>query len=199
MELTKFEKICKAVLPLLNEEEITIQDVGRVLMLSYGDVYTKSSGLVSDQLVHHHKPTDTYYRKGKYTEEHFNTRTNTCRQVCREYLTGSPDWDKIRSILDMGRTVHYTTESENMALRVYQQDLDNYSTWQSQYKAAGIKLVEDPGMFGNRKFYYIIDNVAYAEINEAAAAIGCHPRTIKARCNNKKDKFNNYQEILYDM
>ena len=84
-----------------------------------------------------------------------------------------------------------------MQLRIYQQDLDNYPTWQSQYKAAGIKLVEDPGMFGNRTFYYIIENVAYAGINEAAAAIGCHPKTIKSRCKNKKDKFNNYQEIAY--
>jgi hypothetical protein len=199
MELIKFEKVCKAVLPLLYDEEMTVQDVGRILMLSYGDVYTKSSGLVSDKLVHHHTPTNTLFRKGKYTEEHFTTRTNTCRQVCIEYLSPNPDWDKIRSLLDMGRTVHYTTDSENMELRIYQQDLDNYPTWQSQYEAAGINLVEDPGMFGNRVYYYIIENVTYAGIDEAAAAIGCHPRTIKARCKNKKYKFDNYQEIAYNL
>tara|TARA_R110000803_G_scaffold186839_1_gene249227 strand:+ start:511 stop:1098 length:588 start_codon:yes stop_codon:yes gene_type:complete len=194
MELAKFEKVCNAVLPLLNNEEFNVQDVARILMLSYGDVYTKGSGLVSEKLVHHHKPTNSFYRKGRYTEEHFTTRTNTCRQVCYEYLEEDTDWNKIRSLLDVGRTVHYTTESENMQLRIYQQDLEKYPTWQSQYKATGIKLVEDPGMFGTRKYYYVIENVAYVGVNEAAAAIGCHPMTIKARC--KKDKFD-YKELAY--
>lgn len=194
MNVERFIPIVKANLPLLIEG-YRIEEVARILMLAYGDVKTKSSGLVSKALVNYHEPTDTYYRKGRFTEEHYITRTNTCRQICSLFLDGELDDDILYSLLDEGREVHYTTEEENILLRVFQQDLINYPTWKEQYKAAGIELVEDPGMFGGAKFYYNIDGNIYKGIQEAAKSIGCHVRTIKAR--SRSQKFKNYVEVEY--
>lgn len=194
MNVERFIPIVKANLPLLIEG-YRIEEVARILMLSYGDVKTKSSGLVSKDLVNYHEPTNTYYRKGRFTEEHFITRTNTCRQICTLFLDGELDDDVLYSLLDEGRKVHYTTEEENVRLRVFQQDLKNYPTWKEQYNAAGIELVEDPGMFGGAKFYYKIDGDIFKGIKEAAKYIGCHEKTIKAR--SRSPKFENYVEVEY--
>ena len=194
MDVERFIPIVKANLQLL-DEGYRIEEVARILMLAYGDVKTKSSGLVSMNLVNYHRPTDTYYRKGKFTEEHYITRTNTCRKICVYFLSGDLDYDVLYSLLDEGRKVHYTTEEENIRLRVFQQDLKNYPTWNEQYEAAGIELVDDPGMFGGAKFYYKIDGGIYKGIKEAAASIGCHERTIKAR--SRSHKFKNYVEVEY--
>jgi hypothetical protein len=194
MNVDCFIPIVKANLALL-DQGYTVEEVGRILMLSYGDVDTKASGLVSKNLVNHHEPTNTYYRKGKYTEEHFITRTNTCRQVCNAYLEGKLTDDLLYSLLDLGRTVHYTTEDDNIKLRKYQQDVENYPTWESQYEAAGINLVEDPGMFGNSKYYYEIDDKVYKNVNEAAEGEGVIAATIKNRSYNSK--FPNYVELEY--
>lgn len=194
MNVERFIPIVKANLKLL-DQGYTVEEVGRILMLSYGDVSTKASGLVSKKLVNYHAPTNQYFRKGKYTEEHFITRTYTCRQVCNAYLEGKLTDDLLCSLLDSGRKVHYTTEDDNVRLRVYQQDLENYPTWEEQYAAAGIELVEDPGMFGNSKYYYEIDGMVYKNVNEAAESIGCHPKTIKGRSNSSK--FPNYVELEY--
>ena len=128
MNVERFIPIVKANLPLLIEG-YRIEEVARILMLSYGDVKTKSSGLVSKDLVNYHEPTNTYYRKGRFTEEHFITRTNTCRQICTLFLDGELDDDILYSLLDEGRKVHYTTEEENVRLRVFQQDLKNYASY----------------------------------------------------------------------
>jgi hypothetical protein len=194
MNVDRFIPIVKANLVLL-DQDYSVEEVGRILMLSYGDVDTKASGLVSENLVNHHEPTNTYYRKGKYTEEHFITRTNTCRQVCNAYLEGKLTDDLLYSLLDLGRTVHYTTEDDNIKLRKYQQDVENYPTWESQYEAAGINLVEDPGMFGNSKYYYEIDGKVYKNVNEAAEGEGVITATIKNRSFNSK--FPNYVELEY--
>ena len=194
MNVDCFIPIVKANLALL-DQGYTVEEVGRILMLSYGDVDTKASGLVSENLVNHHEPTNTYYRKGKYTEEHFITRTNTCRQVCNAYLEGKLTDDLLYSLLDLGRTVHYTTEDDNIKLRKYQQDVENYPTWVEQYEAAGIELVEDPGMFGNSKYYYEIDGKVYKNVNEAADGEGVIAATIKRRSHNSK--FPNYVELEY--
>ena len=194
MNVERFIPIVKANLVLL-DQDYSVEEVGRILMLSYGDVDTKASGLVSENLVNHHEPTNTYYRKGKYTEEHFITRTNTCRQVCNAYLEGKLADDLLYSLLDLGRTVHYTTEDDNIKLRKYQQDVENYPTWESQYEAAGINLVEDPGMFGNSKYYYEIDGKVYKNVNEAAEGEGVITATIKNRSFNSK--FPNYVELEY--
>jgi len=150
---------------------------------------------VSKALVNYHAPTNQYYRKGKFTEEHFITRTSTCRAICDHYLDGSLDDDLLYYLLDHGRKVHYTTEEENVRLRVYQQDKENYPTWVEQYEAAGIELVEDPGMFGNSKYYYEIDGKVYKNVNEAAEGEGVIAATIKRRSNNSK--FPNYVELEY--
>jgi len=194
MNVERFIPIVKANLTLL-DLGYTVEEVGRILMLSYGDVKTKASGLVSKSLVGYHEPTNQYYRKGKYTEEHFITRTNTCRQICNAYLNGELTDALLYSLLDSGRKVHYTTEDDNVRLRVYQQDLDNYPTWELQYEAAGINLVEDPGMFGNSKYYYEIDGKVYKNVNEAAEGEGVIAATIKRRSNNSK--FPNYVELEY--
>lgn len=191
MNVEKFTKVVYANLALL-EEGLSIQEVARILMLSYGDVKTKPSGLVSKALIHHHEPTNTYYRKGKFTEEHFVTRTNTCRQICQAYTAGGLSEELLTYLLEEGCKVHYTTEDENVRLRVYQQDLENYPTWESQYEAAGIELVEDPGMLGNVSYYYEIDGVVYRNVNEAAEGVGVHPNTIKARCFKGKDGYKEY-------
>ena len=194
MNVERFIPIVKANLVLLNQGYRT-EEVARILMLSYGDVKTKSSGYVSKALVNYHKPTNHYYRKGRFTEEHFNTRTSTCRAICDHYLDGSLDDDLLYSLLDEGREVHYTTEEENIILRVFQQDLVNYPTWKEQYKAAGIELVEDPGMFGNWKYYYEVDGKVYRDVNEAAKGEGVIAATIKKRSYNSK--FPSYVEVEY--
>jgi hypothetical protein len=194
MNVERFIPIVKANLTLL-DQGYRIEEVARILMLSYGDVKTKASGLVSKNLVSYHEPTNQYYRKGKFTEEHFITRTNTCRQICSAYLEGKLTDNFLYSLLDNGRKVHYTTEEDNVRLRVYQQDLENYPTWESQYEAAGIELVEDPGMFGNSKYYYEIDGKVYKNVNEAAEGEGVIAATIKRRSNNSK--FPNYVELEY--
>ena len=194
MNVDRFIPIVKANLALLNQG-YRVEEVARILMLSYGDVKTESSGYVSKALVNYHAPTNQYYRKGKFTEEHFITRTSTCRAICDHYLDGSLDDDLLYYLLDHGRKVHYTTEEENVRLRVYQQDKENYPTWSDQYEAAGIELVEDPGMFGNSKYYYEIDGKVYKNVNEAAEGEGVIAATIKRRSNNSK--FPNYVELEY--
>ena len=191
MDIEKFSKVVFANLPLL-DHGFSVQEVARILMLSYGDVKTEPSGLVSKALVNYHEPTDTYYRKGKFTEEHFITRTNTCRQICEAHLEGILTSELLYDLLDKGRKVHYTTEDDNIRLRPYQQDLDTYPTWEEQYEAAGIELVEDPGMFGNKSYYYEIDGEVYRDVNEAAAALGVHAKTIKARCFKGKEGYKEY-------
>ena len=81
MNVDRFIPIVKANLPLL-DQGYRVEDVARILMLSYGDVKTESSGYVSKALVNYHTPTNQYYRQGKFTEEHFNNRTSTCRAIC---------------------------------------------------------------------------------------------------------------------
>lgn len=194
MNTLKFSKIVYCNLPLL-KQGFSVQEVARILMLSYGDVKTKPSGLVSKDLVSHHKPTNTFFRKGKYTEEHFVTRTNTCRQICELYLSNELTEEKMIELLEDGRKVHFTTEDENMRLRVYQQDLNKYPTWEEQYKAAGIELVEDPGMFGNTSFYYIIHDTVYKDAQAAASALGCAASTIVNRCKANKP---GYLKVKYE-
>jgi len=194
MNVDRFIPIVKANLVLL-DQGYRVEEVARILMLSYGDVKTESSGYVSKALVNYHAPTNQYYRKGKFTEEHFITRTSTCRAICDHYLDRSLDDDLLYYLLDHGRKVHYTTEEENVRLRVYQQDKENYPTWSDQYEAAGIELVEDPGMFGNSKYYYEIDGKVYKNVNEAAEGEGVIAATIKRRSNNSK--FPNYVELEY--
>jgi hypothetical protein len=193
MDVKRFMPIAKANLVLL-DQGYSVEEVGRILMLSYGDVKTKHSGLVSSSLVNYHEPTNQYFRKGKFTEEHFITRTNTCRKLCYAYLDGTLTDMLMEEILDYGRQVHYTTEDENMALRRYQDNPD-YPTWEEQYAAAGVELVEDPGTFGSAKYYYEIGDKVYKNINEAADGEGVHPRTIKSRSRN--DKFETYNELEY--
>jgi len=193
MNVQRFIPIVKANVALL-DMGYSVEEVGRILMLSYGDVKTKHSGLVSSSLVSYHEPTNQHFRKGKFTEEHFITRTNTCRKLCYAYLDGVLTDELMKEILDYGRQVHYTTEEENMRLRHYQDNPD-YPTWEEQYAAAGVELVEDPGLFGNAKYYYEIDGNVYRNVNEAAEGEGVHPKTIKGRCNN--DKFPTYVEMEY--
>lgn len=191
MDIDKFSKVVRANLTLL-DQGFSISEVGRILMLSYGDVKTEPSGLVSKSLINYHAPTNTYYRKGRFTEEHFITRTNTCRQICEAYVDNTLTDELLYELLDKGRKVHYTTEEDNIRLRPYQQDLETYPTWQEQYEAAGVELVEDPGMFGNKSYYYEINGNVYRDVNEAAAAIGVHARTIKARCFKGKEGYKEY-------
>lgn len=196
MNIERFIPIVNANLGLL-DQGYSVEEVARILMLSYGDVKTKASGLVSKALVSYHEPTKQYFRKGKFTEEHFITRTNTCRQICNAYLDIKLTDDLLYSLLDRGRMVHYTTEEDNIKLRPYQQDLDNYPTWEQQYAAANVELVEDPGMFGNTKYYYKIDGVVYKNVDEAAQAVNVIGKTVKAR--SKSKKFPEYQELFYEI
>ncbi len=194
MNVDRFIPIVRANLTLL-DQGYSVNEVARVLMLSYGDVDTKPSGLVSKSLVHFHEPTSRYYRKGKYTEEHFKTRTKTCREVCENYLNGTLTDGLLHALLDEGREVHFVTKEENERVRRYQQD-HAITSWEEEYDACGIELVEDPGMFGNSKYYYIIDDVAYRSVNHAADELDVHSRTIKNRSNS--DKFPNYLELEYE-
>ena len=194
MIVDRFIPIVRANLVLL-DQGYSVNEVGRILMLSYGDVETKPSGLVSESLVYFHEPTSRYYRKGKYTEEHFKTRTKTCREICEAYLNGELTDVLLYTLLDVGREVHFVTKEENERVRRYQQD-HAITSWEEEYQACGITLVEDPGMFGNSKYYYIIDGVVYQNVNHAAEGINVHSRTIKNRC--KSEKFPNYQELEYE-
>lgn len=193
MTVDRFIPIVKANLVLL-DQGYTVEEVGRILMLSYGDVNTKPSGLVSTNLVGYHEPTDRYYRKGKYTEEHFITRTNTCRQICKAYLEGTLTDLFLYETLDKGRKVHYTTEDDNIKLRPHQQN-PNLQTWEEQYAAANVALMDDPGTIGSAKYYYEIEGTVYRNVTEAADRLGIHPRTVKGRC--KSEKFPLYNEKEY--
>jgi hypothetical protein len=193
MDVNRFIPIVQANLPLL-DKEYTVQEVARILMLSYGDVKTKPSGLVSKSLVKVHEPTGRHYRKGKCTGEHFKTRTKTCREICELYLKGKLNLKKLYNILDEGRAVHLVTEEENIRLRNFQQD-HNYETWEEEYAACGIELVPDPGKFGKTKYYYEIEGFVYPTIMDAATDKDVHPRTVKARCND--DRYPDWNELVY--
>lgn len=193
MDVERFIPIVKANLTLL-DIGYSIQEVARILMLSYGDVKTKPSGLVSKSLIVVHIPTGRMYREGKCTGEHFKTRTKTCREICELYKKGKLTDKKLYHILDEGRAVHLVTEEENIRLRTFQQD-HTYETWEEEYEACGIKLVSDPGTRGHCKYYYVIDGKTYLDITQAANTYDIHPRTVKSRCNSAK--FKDWQELRY--
>lgn len=189
-----FKHIVWALLPLVKEGKIGVEEFGRCTMLAFGDVGTVSSGLVSDNLTWTHEPTGRTYRSSKVTEEHFITRTTTCRDIANTYLDGDLTDEKLIELIEKGREVHLVTEQENLDLRPFQQS-DDYPTWESQYKAAGINLVPDPGTFGSKQYYYIIDDIAYADKHEAAAAHGVGVATVVNR--SRSQKWPTWEEYKY--
>lgn len=191
----KFIASTKALLPLLKDGTYTIEEFGRDRMLIFGDLPTISSGLVSSNLVVNHAPTKTSFRTCNVTHEHYVTRTATCRRIAELYLEGKLTDDLLEEIVEEGRKVHYVTMQENIDLRPYQQSPD-YPTWQDQYKAAGIELIPDPGLFGNKTYYYIIEGVPYADKHEAAKAHGVGASTVVNRSRSKK-KFLDWEEHKY--
>lgn len=189
-----FKHIVWALLPLVKEGKLGVEEFGRCTMLSFGDVSTVPSGMVSDTLTWTHEPTGRTYRSSKVTEEHFITRTTTCRNIARAYLAGELTEDKLNELIEKGRKVHIVSEQENLDLRPYQQSAD-YPSWESQYKAAGINLVPDPGTFGSKQYYYIVDGIPYADKHEAAAAHGVGTSTVVNR--SRSEKWPTWEEYKY--
>lgn len=189
-----FIHIVNALLPLVGEGKLSVEEFGRVTMLAFGDVSSVHSGLVSSKLCWTHEPTGRTYRQGNVTHEHFKTRTATCRDIANEFLAGTLTSDRLLQLIEEGRKVHFVTEQENIDLRPFQQS-DNYPTWEEQYQAAGIELVEDPGLFGNRSYWYRVDGVTYADKHEVAAAYNCGLSTVVNRSRNSK--YPNWEEHKY--
>jgi hypothetical protein len=192
----KFIASTKALLPLLKDGTYTIEEFGRDRMLIFGDLPSIASGYVSSRLVVNHAPTKTSFRNCNVTHEHYVTRTTTCRRIAELYLEDKLTDDLLEMIVDEGRKVHYVTMQENIDLRPYQQS-PKYPTWQEQYAAAGITLVPDPGLFGNKTYYYIIDDIPYADKHLAAKAHGVGVSTVVNRARNQNQKFVGWTEHKY--
>lgn len=191
-----FRHIVWALLPLVKDGRLTVEEFGRATMLSFGDVSTIPSGLVSSSLVWYHEPTKAYYRNPKVTHEHYITRTNTCRTIANTFLDGNLTEQKLTDIIEEGRMVHFVSEDENLRLRVYQQS-DDYPTWQEQYAAAGIELVPDPGTMGNKTYYYIIEGEVFKDKHEVVSKHGISYKTVVSRCRSKNSKWLGWEEYKY--
>lgn len=190
-----FVAFCEYLLPAVKDGRMGRKEWARAAMLSFGDLPSIPSGLVSKTLLWTHEPTGRTYRKSRVTHEHFKTRTKTCREIVHLYMDDRLTPEMLEIVIEEGRQVHFVDELENIALRPFQQD-ESILTWQEEYEKAGIELVPDPGTFGNKTYYYKIDEIYYADANEAADATGVHSKTVKARCNNVK--WPDWHEIKYE-
>ena len=189
-----FIHIVKATLPLVKEGKITLEEFGRSAMLSFGDIGSVHSGLISDALVRTHSPTNRKWRDCDVTHEHFKTRTTTCREICQEYLDGNLTDERLVELIEEGRKVHYVSKQENIDLCAHQQNKD-LKTWQEQYAACGINLVNEVELFGNKTYWYKVDGKSYADKHEVAKEHSCGASTVVNRSRNKK--FPGWEEYKY--
>lgn len=190
-----FTLIVKTLLPKVKEKTLTKYQFARCTMLYLGDVTTIPSGLISEKLIKTHKPTNRKYRTSNVTHEHYKTRTETCNQICDEYLSGNLTEERLKYLIYEGRKVHFVTSQENIDLCVFQQD-EKYSTWQEQYKAAGINLVDDVETFGTKIYWYKIEGEIFADRSEVIDKYSCSASTISNRC--KSEKFPDWERFKYN-
>lgn len=191
-----FKTFCEYLLPAVKDGKMGDKEFARAAMLAFGDIPSIHSGLVSESLLITHGPTGRVYRKTRVTHEHFKTRTKTCREIVAKYLDGSLTAEELENVIEEGRKVHYVEEQENLILRKYQQN-EEINSWEEEYELAGIKLVKDPGTFGNKTYYYRIDLIFYADKNEAAEEHKVNPSTVVNR--SRSEKWPTWEEFKYDL
>ncbi len=191
-----FKAFCEYLLPAVKDGKMGDREFARAAMLAFGDIPSIHSGLVSESLLWEHSPTGRVYRKTRVTHEHFKTRTKTCREIVAKYLEGTLTALELEKVIEEGRKVHYVEEQENITLRRFQQDED-VSCWEEEYELAGIRLVKDPGTFGNKTYYYRIDLIYYADKNEAAEEHKVNPSTVVNR--SRSAKWPTWEELKYDL
>lgn len=190
-----FVAFCNYLLPAVKDGEIGDKEWARAAMLAFGDLPSIPSGLVSKKLLWTHVPTNRTYRRTKVTHEHFKTRTKTCREIVAAFLNDELTPELLNNIIEEGRKVHYVEEYENIVLRPYQQD-ESIIDWQEEYERAGIELVEDPGTFGNKLYYYRVGIIMYADKHEAALAHNISPSTVVNR--SRSPKWPDWVEYKYE-
>lgn len=141
------------------------------------------SGLVSKSAEH--------LTVSKITKEHYHSRKRCARKIFAMLDEGAT-LDQLTDFIIEACSVHYVTKAENHLLVRYQKDIENYPTWQEQYAAAGIELV--PYIKKSvQKYVYIIDEIEYKNLNEAAEANNCKITDVYYRCiTSKSKKYSNW-------
>jgi hypothetical protein len=128
--------------------------------------------------------------KNKRTPEHFYGRTASAERLIKELIENPGRSDKaIVAFLKSRSRIHYVTKSENMALRSYNK-INPKALWREAYRECGIELVEFT-VGRAQKYVYIVDDVEYNTVKEAAVA---HDISYEAARNRffKAKKFPNW-------
>ncbi len=136
------------------------------------------SGLVSKSAEH--------LTVSKLTKEHFYSRARCASKIFQMLDAGTTE-DQLTDFIIEACSVHYVTKLENTLLVRYQQDTENYPTWQEQYAAAGIELVPYVKKSA-KKNVYIIHGIEYNSLGEGAAANNCKTTDVYYRCITSKSK-----------
>lgn len=105
----------------------------------------------------------------KRTPEHFYGRTASAERLIKELMKNPNRSDKaIVAFLKSRARIHYVTKAENMALRSYNK-IKPKALWREAYRECGVELVELP-VGRAQKYVYIVDDVVYNTIKDAADA-----------------------------
>lgn len=153
-------------------------DVARFIGGTIYELPFKFTGMVSSTLI-----DINGHRSKIYTREHFYSRQQSGRIIIEQYINGTLDYRHLLMLLDMFRQVHYVTAQENTRLTPFQNKPEyRHLSWEEQYALAKVVLVKDPGVAPAYMTYqYIIYNIKYDNIAQAAEATGMHYLEIRQR------------------
>lgn len=126
----------------------------------------------------------------KMTKEHFFSRKKSARKIFEQIRSGKSMSRLTRLVMSRAR-VHRVTKQENLDLIPFQHNPE-YTTWQSEYKAVGIKLVP---YVRKGSYTYIVEGKTYDSVNELANAYGMSTAGVVNRCNSKSAKFTEWSRV----
>lgn len=173
--------VCKLIMGVLQTDVNDHSKARAIGMLIY-EAPMRKSGYISQSL----QDENGFRKSGYYTLEHYHSRQRSGQFLVNLYNEGNIDYGTLKEHVITFSGVHGVTPEENNRLSIIQNGKLKDATWQEQYKEAGIKLVRDRGP-APIYFYrvYVINNIEYATIEEAAAALGCDWQSIRKRCSSK--------------
>jgi hypothetical protein len=147
------------------------------------------TGLVSEKGQH--------LKSSQLVKEHFHPRQASAYKMF-EMLDAGATVDELVVFLKKVCQVNYVTKEENEALKPYQKIGSGYDTWEEQYEAVGIKLVQYVRKTA-RKYMYIIDGIVYKGAKDAMRAHTCSLAVLNNRCiKDKRGNYTDWKRELYN-
>lgn len=164
------------------QDEVDLRTAVNCLMNGIFKLPSVKTGLVSREALK--------LRSNKRTPEHFFGRTESAERLIKELKENPNRSDKaIVAFLKSRARVHFVTKSQNMVLRSYSKK-NPKTHWRKAYRECSIELIEFE-VRKNKKHVYMVDDVVYNTINEAATVHNISYNTARNRFFKAK-KFQNW-------